>query len=97
MVRRTREQWLALFAAHRQSGLSQRQFCKEQRVCPRYFSLRRRQLTSAGGVAPFVRVQRPGPTAASSAVEWQLQVGEVKLRVLNAPVEQLLSLIKGLS
>jgi hypothetical protein len=32
-----------------------------------------------------------------SAVEWQLQVGEVKVRVLNASLDQMLGLLKGLA
>lgn len=49
-TKRTSEQWLALFSAHAQSGQPAAVFCREQGVCPKYFSLRRRQLSSAGGV-----------------------------------------------
>ena len=69
MIRRTREQWLSLFAQHASSGLSAQQFCKNEDVCPRYFSLRRKQLkwkakaSSTLPIAPaapsaFVRVQK---------------------------------------
>lgn len=97
MVKRTREQWLSLFEAYRQSGLSQARFCKAQGLCPKYFSLRRRQLTGNAEQATFVRVQRPTPAPLPSAVEWRLQVGQVQVRVLNAPLDQLLGLLKGLA
>lgn len=44
MIKRTREQWLALFEAHRASGMTAAAFCKERGLCAKHFSLRRRQL-----------------------------------------------------
>lgn len=52
MVRRSEAQWRGLFEAHAQSGLSAVAFCKEHQLCPRYFSLRKRQLLQPG--SPFV-------------------------------------------
>lgn len=60
MIKRTPDEWHALFAAHDESGLSAAAFCREHRLCPKYFSLRRRQLseghtsptTSKGAFAP---------------------------------------------
>ncbi len=46
MIRRTQEQWLALFAEHDQSDLSATAFCQAHELCPKYFSLRRRQLVN---------------------------------------------------
>lgn len=46
MKRRTRTQWLALFAQHDSSGLSATEFCKGNDLCPKYFSLRRKQLAA---------------------------------------------------
>lgn len=43
MKRRTQEEWRALFQAQTESGLTAAAFCREQGVCPKYFSLRRRQ------------------------------------------------------
>ncbi len=44
MIRRTSEQWLALFDQHKSSGLTQTEFAKQQGIDPSYFSLRKRQL-----------------------------------------------------
>ena len=44
MLRRTSEQWLALFDQHKTSGLTQTEFAKQQGIDPSYFSLRKRQL-----------------------------------------------------
>lgn len=45
MKRRSKQEWLDLFSAHQQSGLTAEQFCKENQLCSRYFSLRRKQLS----------------------------------------------------
>ena len=47
MKRRSQAQWRALFQAQQISGRSAAAFCREQRICPKYFSLRRRQLLDA--------------------------------------------------
>ena len=45
MTRRTQAQWRALFREQDASGLTVAAFCREQQLCPTYFSLRRRQLS----------------------------------------------------
>ena len=63
MMRRTPEQWHELFTAQKASGLNQAQFCKEHKLCPKYFSLRRRQLRSHSGqvkaTPALIQVQPP--------------------------------------
>jgi len=44
MIRRTTEQWLALFDQHKASELTQTEFAKQQGIDPTYFSYRKRQL-----------------------------------------------------
>ncbi len=44
MKKRTEEQWQELFAQHDTSGVSAAEFCKQHNLCPKYFSLRRKQL-----------------------------------------------------
>ena len=44
MIKRSKAEWLALIEAHKKSGLSAAAFCREHKLCPKYFSLRRRQL-----------------------------------------------------
>lgn len=49
MKRRSEEEWRALFAAQAVSGMTAVAFCREQGLCPKYFSLRRRQLLGPRG------------------------------------------------
>ena len=62
MIKGAPEQWQELFAAHQASGLSQAQFCKERKLCPKYFSLRRRQFTHHEGQSKhssLIKEKRP--------------------------------------
>src|SRR5690606_30471344 len=56
MKRRTKEQWQELFAQHDTSGVSAAEFCQQNDLCPKYFSLRRKQLAKAAGAAGKVEV-----------------------------------------
>lgn len=46
MTRRSPAQWRELFREQEASGLNAAAFCRAHGVCPKYFSLRRRQLSS---------------------------------------------------
>lgn len=50
MVRRSQTQWRELFREQEVSGRDAAAFCQARGVCPKYFSLRRRQL-SRGAVS----------------------------------------------
>ena len=52
MKRRTQAEWRALFDAQASSGLTAAAFCRSRGLCPKYFSLRRRQLLSEPGPRP---------------------------------------------
>lgn len=58
MKRRGNEQWQELFAQQEASGVSAAEFCKQHDLCPKYFSLRRKQLAKVAGEMEtgFVRV-----------------------------------------
>ena len=78
MKRRSREAWHALFQAQATSGVTAAAFCREQGVCPKYFSLRRRQLLSeslpkAAQIARSVFV--PVAIPRSEALALEVQVG----------------------
>ncbi|MHB8697681.1 MAG: IS66 family insertion sequence element accessory protein TnpA [Sulfuricaulis sp.] len=47
MVRRSPTQWHELFREQEASGLNASAFCRTRGMCPKYFSLRRRQLSDA--------------------------------------------------
>ena len=64
MKRRSQAQWRALFQQQQNSGLNAAAFCRSQGICPKYFSLRRRQLlgeaaSAADPVSAFVPVVVP--------------------------------------
>ncbi len=44
MIKRTKAQWISLFSRFDKSGLSAAAFCLDNKLCPKYFSLRRKQL-----------------------------------------------------
>jgi hypothetical protein len=46
MVRRSPAQWRALFREQETSGQNAATFCRAHGLCPKYFSLRRRQLSA---------------------------------------------------
>jgi hypothetical protein len=66
MVKRSVEAWRVLFSEQAPSGLTERKFCQERRLCPKYFNLRKKQLgwRGAENVEPlgepsaFVRIER---------------------------------------
>ena len=72
MKRRSPAQWRELFQQQQISGQNASAFCRAQQICPKYFSLRRRQLLGDAApskttkVSPFVpvAVQRPAETMA---------------------------------
>lgn len=74
MVKRTHAEWQTLFNEHDQSGLTAAAFCREKNLCPRYFSLRRRQLTGKPGkekpvAAPFIQARvQPSTQSASGGI-----------------------------
>jgi hypothetical protein len=43
-ARRSKEDWQELILRHAESGLSAQQFCRNHDVCPKYFSIRKKQL-----------------------------------------------------
>lgn len=59
MKKRSQEEWRELFARQETSGLSAAEFCKKNDLCPKHFSVRRKQLEwKAGEIETgFVRAQ----------------------------------------
>ena len=66
MTIRTTEEWRQLFTAHTASGLSQKSFCKQQGLCPKYFTKRKKKLLisdpSESLSTGFVKVEPAQPT-----------------------------------
>ena len=98
MNKRTPEQWHQLFATWKASGLSQARFCKEHQLCPKYFSLRRRQLTDRAMPAKvptgLVKVQ---PPVASSIPAVSLQYQGMEIRFYQADADTIANIVKQLA
>ncbi len=93
MKKRTKEQWQELFALHDTNGVSAAEFCKQHNLCPKYFSLRRKQLATAADKKKtgFVRVNvKPETTSdVAGAMAGSLVIhspaGKLVFNVLPAP------------
>lgn len=63
MMIRSIEQWQALFKQHDESGLKASEFCRANKLCPRYFSKRKRDLAwSAKDASLLVKQPKLTPT-----------------------------------
>lgn len=101
MVHRSAKEWRALFGAQARSGLTAAAFCREQGLCPKYFSLRKKELGSGAVVAevsPFVRV-KPVVAAASEALESRvrLRLGRCEWEVSGMALDDLATLMARLA
>lgn len=70
MKRRSSAQWCTLFQEQQGSGLNATAFCRAQGICPKYFSLRRRQLLG-GDPASLAMATEPAfvPVAVQRSIE----------------------------
>ena len=96
MIKRSRGEWQALFAKHDASGLSSTEFCREHSLCPKYFSLRKRQLGWSAGRA-FVEAM-PAKTESQPVSDSCSESDVVSLRVveLTLPIGALSSVFSSL-
>ncbi len=70
MYTRSQEEWRKLFARQAASGLPARHFCHQHNICPKYFSVRKKQLAwSAPATLPsaFVPIVVAKKSQASAA------------------------------
>ena len=80
MIKRNEAQWRELFLQHEQSGLSAAVFCREQSLCPKYFSLRKKQL---GDKPAFVQVKSKPQT---NSIDQPKSNQAVRIRVIEFDV-----------
>lgn len=102
MAKRSVDDWSALFEAQVRGGLTAAQFCREQGLCPKYFSLRKRMqgAREKEGTAPspFVRVEpvaEPRPDAPSPRV--RLRLGRCEWELAGLAVGDLARLMQALA
>ena len=77
-MRRSESQWRALIEEQASSGLTAAEFCRQQSLNPKYFSTRKRQLSSKPASA-FVQVK---PSVAASPKE----ADQITIRVIEFTV-----------
>ena len=93
MARLTQTQWRELIAEQAQSQLTATAFCAARGINPKYFSLRKGQLTKAAPSSTFVRVQTPPP--ATHIIE--IATGAATLRIPSSvPTPWLADIIKAI-
>jgi hypothetical protein len=62
MKRRNKEEWQELILRQADSGLSAQQFCRNHDVCPKYFSIRKKQLgLRQSAFLPVLQSKRTNP------------------------------------
>lgn len=99
-MKRSESEWKRLFTDQLQSGLSAAAYCREHKLCAKYFSLRRRQL----GFSQDVKVVKSATAAfvevtpsASQSESIEIVQGSLHLRVpLSVSPEWLASLVTQL-
>ena len=84
MAKRTHAEWITLFTQQHTSGLSAAAFCRQHKLCPKYFSLRKKQLRWASPqgridrrevTSAFVPARVTQPTTQSIQLRWQSMDG----------------------
>ena len=89
MKRRSKEDWQELILRQAESGLSAQQFCRDNDVCPKYFSIRKKQLgLRQSAFVPVLQSKRsipeiPAPTLKSASLV--LRHGECCLHFEGIP------------
>lgn len=94
MKRRSKAQWLSLIQEFEQSGLTQTQFCVQQEVNAKYFSLRRAKLKAAAGGNSFSEAVCSQSRADSPV---SIQYGNVSIQLPAASTQQIVELVRALS
>ena len=98
MVRRSAEAWRELVEAQGRSGKSAAMFCRERRLCPECFSMRKKALGQSGQVEapfPFVRLEPIGAEAHGAVV--RLRLGRCEWEFSGMALEDLARLMAGLA
>lgn len=89
MKRRNKEEWQELILRQAESGLSAQQFCRNHDVCPKYFSIRKKQLglrqSAFVPVLPFKRSVPETPIALFKSTSLILRHGECRLHFEAMP------------
>ena len=102
MVRRTQSEWQALIQKQSMSGLIASEFCRQNNVCPKYFSKRKTDFANSvvktKSDKSFVKIKRPVRTTPATPENIQLKYHQVLMRLpTNTEPDWLASLLKSLA
>jgi len=92
MIKRSEFQWRELFQQQEQSGLSAAAFCREHSLNPKYFSLRKKQLSDQPA---FVQV-KPKPQSNDIVRREPKQTVRIRVIEFEVPLSCLSESIAGL-
>jgi hypothetical protein len=88
-ARRSKEDWQELIQRQADSGFSAQRFCHDNDVCPKYFSIRKKQLgLRQSAFVPVLqsrRIDSEVPTSALTPASLALQYGRCCLRFETMP------------
>ncbi len=94
-MKNQRYDWPKLIKSFEESGLTQTEFCKQQNINPKYFSLKRSKLLKSS-LGSFDKVELEKPS--TSTVCLSLQVGRCKIQCPdNMPLESFTALVRQLA
>ena len=102
MIRRTQSEWHSLIQQQSESGLIATEFCRLNKICPKYFSKQKNNLknltATPKSAKPFVKIQRPVRTTPATSENIQLKYHQVMMRLpTNTEPDWLASLLKSLT
>jgi hypothetical protein len=97
MTRRSSEDWRALIKAQQSSGLNQTQFCKQQGLSPKYFSLRKGKQSSEKGSSSFVQAKRSSSIELMPAPSVSLYVCDMRIQLETATPAFISELVRCLA
>lgn len=93
MPRRTDNEWQALLMEYQQSGLSQKAFCEQKKICPKGLIRYKRRRDPVVVNTSFVQVTPTKPRTDDSV---KVELGALTLYLPLAPVLKTAQLIKAL-
>jgi len=101
ITKRTRAKWARIFNEHQASGLSAAEFCRQHKVCPKYFSLRRKNMMAGNQLATkvpsvFAKVQVSHAPEEPAGGAMQLHFGNSRLTMSAVSVDWVAQLLKAL-
>ena len=94
MKRRSKAQWQSLIQEFEHSGLTQTQFCAQQGVNAKYFSLRREKLKTDVVGSPFSEAMHSRSRAGGVV---SIHYGNISIQLPAASTQQIAELVKALS